>query len=127
MIDNKTISDSGSRLAFGLLRPVPTALAAVLWAVTLAGANDIPATGDTGPSIPFAELGARAGAQYHGEGLSVLPSPQGARLRCAFQKLEGEVTPEGLWLSSAFDGATGERFRVVATSVARENSFGPMA
>jgi hypothetical protein len=46
--------------------------------------------------IPLSELGAKAGVQYQGDGLSVAPTPEGARLRCVFQKLEGQVTPEGL-------------------------------
>src|SRR5437773_9149924 len=73
---------------------------------------------------PVAQLGAKAGAQYHGDGLSVLATPQGARLRCVFQKLEGEVTTEGLWLTSTVDGAKGDRFRVIATSAGREADGG---
>ena len=84
------------------------------------GATDIPASGRAGTPVPFAEVGAKAGAQYHGDGLSVLATPQGARLRCVFQKLEGEVTTEGLWLTSTVDGAKGDRFRVIATSAGRE-------
>ncbi len=68
------------------------------------------------------QIGAVAGKQYQGDGLSVAATPEGARLRCVFQKLEGEATPEGLWLTSITDTAYGERFRVVAVEVGREAS-----
>ena len=58
---------------------------------------------DTAPaktSIPWSQLGAKAGADYKGDGLAVIPTADGARLRCVFQKLEGEATREGLWLTS---------------------------
>src|SRR5438876_10035406 len=53
-------------------------------------------------SIPWLEIGAKAGADYRGDGLSVTAVPQSgsARLRCAFQGLEGEATTHGLWLRS---------------------------
>ncbi len=51
-------------------------------------------------SIPWSQLGAKAGADYQGDGLAVIATAEGARLRCAFQKLEGEATREGLWLTS---------------------------
>jgi hypothetical protein len=66
------------------------------------------------------QLGAVAGKQYQGDGLSVRATATGAELRCAFQRLEGEVTTEGLWLRSTADGAAGERFRVLATGVGRD-------
>src|SRR6266496_3358792 len=84
-------------------------------------AEGVPGAGQTNAPIPFAEIAAKAGAQYQGDGLSVLPSPEGARLRCVFQKLEGQATPEGLWLVSTADGAKGDRFRIVAASVGRED------
>ena len=84
----------------------------------------------TNTPIAWSDLGAKATAQYSGDGLSVAVTPQGAvRLHCAFQKLEGEVTPEGLWLSSTVPGGAiaggaatvpGSRFRVVADAVGRE-------
>ena len=81
----------------------------------------MPATNQTNAPIRFAELGAKAGAQYQGDGLSVQPAREGARLRCDFQKLEGEATAEGLWLTSTANGGKGDRFRVVARSVGRED------
>ena len=78
------------------------------------------AQGSTLPRIDWADLGAKATAQYSGGGLSVNQSPSGAvQLRCAFQRLEGEATGEGLWLSSTVPGAA-SRFRVVAAGVGRE-------
>src|SRR5262249_47317312 len=51
-------------------------------------------------AIPWSQLGARAGADYQGDGLTVTPIAEGARFRCVFQRLAGEVTREGLWLTS---------------------------
>ncbi len=70
-------------------------------------------------SVLISEIGAKAGTQYHGDGLKVASSPDGASLYCVFQRLEGHVTREGLWLSSSAEGSNGARFRVVATEVGR--------
>ena len=72
--------------------------------------------------IPMDQLGAVAGKQYHGDGLSVSATPEGARLRCMFQRLEGEATREGLWLTSTVTNAVADRFRVVAADVRRLTS-----
>lgn len=69
--------------------------------------------------IPVDQLGAVAGKQYQGDGLSVTATADGVRLRCDFQQLEGRVTNEGLWLNSTAADANGERFRVLAVTVAR--------
>jgi len=45
-----------------------------------------------------------------------------ARLRCVFQKLESQVTHEGLWLVSTVEPKTGEKFRVVARAIGRAGS-----
>jgi hypothetical protein len=71
--------------------------------------------------IPPDQIGAAVAKQYSGDGLAVLPTPEGARLRCAFQKMEGEATREGLWLTSTAEGANGDKFRVVAAAVARND------
>jgi len=97
------------------------AMTLIICAAELAVAQSIPAASQTNAPIPFAELGARAGAQYQGNGLSVQSSREGARLRCDFQRLEGEATAEGLWLISTADGMKRDRFRIVARSVGREN------
>src|SRR2546426_9125597 len=73
--------------------------------------------------IPWSQIGTKAGADYQGDGLAVLPTAEGARLRCVFQRLEGEATREGLWLTSTVmpqSGTGNDRFRVVATAVGRQ-------
>src|SRR4051794_39896080 len=71
------------------------------------------------PTIPWSQIGAKAGADYQGDGLAVSPTTNGARLRCVFQRLEGEATQEGLWLISTTTDAVKDRFRVIATAVGR--------
>ncbi len=51
--------------------------------------------------------------------LIVIPTKDGALLRCVFQRMDGQVTPEGLWLTSTADESQGEKFRVVASAVGR--------
>jgi hypothetical protein len=70
--------------------------------------------------IPFSEIGAKATADYQGDALGITATPEGTRLRCGFQKLEGRATPEGLWLESTVPG--GGEFHLVATTVHREVS-----
>ena len=82
-----------------------------------AGAEDWADTAET--SIPWSQLGAKAGADYKGDGLAVIPASNGARLRCVFQRLEGEATREGLWLTSTVTAAVNDRFRVTAAKVER--------
>jgi hypothetical protein len=56
------------------------------------------------PAIALDQTGATAQKQYSGDdGLSVSASSGSARLKCVIQKLEGEVTCEGLWLNSTAD------------------------
>src|SRR5207249_5983620 len=69
--------------------------------------------------IPKDQIGAVAGKQYSGDGLAVAATPRGAQLRCVFQKMEGEPTREGLWLTSTVEGAKGDKFRVVASALER--------
>jgi hypothetical protein len=75
---------------------------------------------ETNQPIPCAEVGANATAQYSGHGLDIIPTPRGARLRCIFQKLEGEITAEGLSVASTLPGASG-RVQLTAERVSREN------
>src|SRR5216684_2320607 len=93
---------------------------------SLAVAAEDPA--DTAPaktSIPWSQLGAKAGADYKGNGVAVIATAEGARLRCAFQKLEGEATREGLWLTSTVTNASNGRFRVMAFAVGRVTPCAP--
>src|SRR5437667_6820467 len=87
---------------------------------------------DTAPaktSIPWSQLGVPqggTGADYQGDGLAVSPTAGGVRLRCVFQKLEGEATGEGLWLTSTVmppSGTVSDRFRIVGTSVGRQSAM----
>ena len=71
------------------------------------------------PAIPWDQIGAKAGADYKGDGLAVTPNSEGARLHCVFQRLDGEATPEGLWLSSTVTNTVNDRFRVTAVAVGR--------
>jgi len=75
-------------------------------------------------TIPFSEIGAKATADYQGDGLTVTATDWGARLHCVFQRLDGEATSEGLWLTSTVTNHPGERFRVVATAVGRSPEGG---
>ena len=115
----------GQTSAAALLVAATTILAvttASLWASSperLASA----ATGaaPSSQSIPWSDLGAKATAQYSGDGLTVYAPQSGVvRLRCAFQRLAGEVTGEGLWLTSTVEGAASDRLRVMADYVGRD-------
>ena len=59
-----------------------------LAAATENSADTAPAT----TAIPWSQLGAKAGANYQSDALAVIPTVGGARLRCDFQRLEGEAT-----------------------------------
>jgi hypothetical protein len=106
------------------LTSLPCLAAGLVWLATVTPAvQAAQSAGHHSEPIPVAELGAKAGAQYQGDGLSVAPTPEGAHLRCVFQKLEGQVTPEGLWLVSTVEPQTGEKFRVVARAVGRPGAL----
>jgi len=75
--------------------------------------------GSPNQSIPWAQLGVNATAQYSGDGLGVIATPLGAQLRCVLQKLEGEVTVDGLSLSSTVP-ETRDQLRVTATRLGRD-------
>ena len=71
--------------------------------------------------IPFWEIGGKATADYQGDALGITATPEGARLRCDFQKLDGHATSQGLWLESTAPGGSG-RFRLTAAALCRESS-----
>jgi hypothetical protein len=105
-------------------------LVCALWCVVafgflqslLAETPKIPnASSGRGDSIPWEQIGAVVSKQYSGDGLAVVPSPDGAVLRCALQRLNGRITSEGLWLNSTVDGANGEPFRVIARTLGRQD------
>jgi hypothetical protein len=71
--------------------------------------------------IPWSKLGAKAGAQYQGDGLAITALGNNeARLSCVFQKLEGRATTEGLWITSTAEAGQTESFRVKAQAVGRK-------
>jgi hypothetical protein len=74
---------------------------------------------NTPAAIPWNQIGAKAGANYQGDGLAVTPTGSGARLHCIFQRLDGEATPEGLWLTSTVTNTVNDRFRVTAIGMGR--------
>jgi hypothetical protein len=94
--------------------------ASVTQAAGLAAAN-APA------AIPWNQIGAKAGADYQGDGLAVTPTVSGARLHCVFQRLDGEATAEGLWLTSTVTNTVSDRFRVTAMAVGRVTPCAPGA
>jgi hypothetical protein len=100
-------------LALGLAQKLPA---------QKAGVPTSPSAGSAKAIIPFDQIGAVAGKQYSGKGLAVESSPDGARLYCSFQKLNAQVTTEGLSLASAVDGVNGEGFRVIARTLGRASA-----
>ena len=84
-------------------------------------AADMAAT-NTPSAIPWNQIGAKAGADYKGDGLAVTLTESGARLRCVFQRLDGEATPEGLWLTSTVTNTVSDRFRVTAMEIGRRSA-----
>src|SRR5208283_5891414 len=93
-------------------------LLAGLLATIVTQAADRTSTNTPG-AIPWNEIGAKAGANYQGNGLAVTPTESGARLHCVFQRLAGEATPEGLWLTSTVTNTVNDRFSVTAMAVRR--------
>ncbi len=72
-------------------------------------------------SIPWSDVGANATTAHAGDGLEVLALADGSlRLSCTFQRLEGDITREGLWLTSTSPETPQHRFRVLASGVRRE-------
>ena len=91
---------------------------AALLPIRVTQAADLVAT-NTPNAIPWSQIGAKASADYQGDGLAVTPTESGARLHCVFQRLEGEATPKGLWLTSTVTNTASDRFRVTAMAVGR--------
>ena len=69
--------------------------------------------------IRWEEVGATATGKYRGDGLGVTPTARGARLRCVFQKLEGDVTPQGLYLRSTVNDGPAAPVSIQAAAVGR--------
>jgi hypothetical protein len=90
------------------------------WLVTIPARAACLAATNTPAAIPWNQIGAKAGANYEGDGLAVTPTGSGARLHCVFQRLDGEATPEGLWLTSTVTNTVSDHFRVTALAVGRQ-------
>jgi hypothetical protein len=71
----------------------------------------------SGPPIPFAELGAKATADYKGGAIGISPTLAGAELHTGFQKLSGTVTALGLQLTST--DTAGGSLRLTASALGR--------
>ena len=72
-----------------LCATLPGLYAALIFIVQ---ANDAPGPAETAAPkasaiIPCSEIGAKAGADYQGDALSVMAAANGALLRCLFQRL----------------------------------------
>lgn len=73
-------------------------------------------------AITWSELGAQAGARLSASkgGLGAEVGTEGVRFHCAFQKLDGLATAQGLWLTSTAGSAPGDApFRLRATAWGR--------
>jgi hypothetical protein len=99
------------------------ASASALRSTLAQGRSTLSGNGPEHPSIPLDQIGAAAMKQYSGNGLSVCATESGARLRCLFQRLEGDVTSKGLRLTSTASDTIKARFRVTAVSVTRSADF----
>src|SRR5438093_13432048 len=70
------------------LNPITLALATTFAQAALAPQTQAASAAKSEP-IPTDQIGSVAGKQYSGDGLAVAATPNGARLRCVFQRLEG--------------------------------------
>ena len=78
-------------------------------------------TATNAPSaIPWNEIGPKARRRPPGRRAGrVEKAGSVARLHCVFQRLDGQATPEGLWLTSTVTNSVNDRFRVTAMEVGR--------
>jgi hypothetical protein len=124
LILNRILRIGTFRLARNSLEVVLCAVASQFFVARAAQAADAPSTRNTpsksNQAFPWDQISAEAGADYHGEGLTVTVTEEGARLHCVFQRLDGEATSEGLWLKSTVTNPRGDRFRVVARAVGQQ-------
>lgn len=102
------------------MKSIPNVLR--LLAASLTCASLLHAETETAP-IPFSEIGAKATADYQGDAIDITRTREGARLHTGFQKLVGNVTPEGLTLVSTEEG--GGSLKLTATSIGRELADAP--
>src|SRR5690242_10949190 len=120
MASRMTAQLEGLNMKKSVMRNLPWC--GILLSLLAAGAKGNEATKGAPAAIPWNQIGATAGADYKGDGLSVSPSGSGAALHCVFQRLDGEATPKGLWLTSTV--TNGNRFRVAAMEMGRKPTSG---
>lgn len=72
--------------------------------------------------IPFDQVATRLAGQYRGDELGIRATEQGAVLRCVFQKLNGLVAGDGLWIHSTVSNAPRGQFRVIADRIGRDRA-----
>jgi len=101
--------------------PVDCLLSSLVWLFVLKAVS----AAEAAAAIPFAQLGSEADKKGGVTASSITPSATGARLKALMQDLEGEATPDGLWLTSTAeeDGGKVNRFRVKAAAFGRSSSI----
>jgi hypothetical protein len=117
------------KLAIGLtwqLKLCVTVFVAATRLTTPAAGISTPGPGGSASqkAIPWSEAGAAPRAQYPGDGLRITPTEQGARVHCALQRLDGEASREGLWLTSTVPNQPDDRFLLKAVAVGRNGRAG---
>ncbi len=97
--------------------------------LSTAHAGDMTLLGKTNQTqtIPWDQVGAKAGVDYQGDGLTVSSTADGARLHCIFQRLDGQATTGGLWLTSTATNQVSDRFQVKAAWLGRNGVVSPLA
>jgi hypothetical protein len=73
------------------------------------------------------QIGAKAGMNYHGDGLAVTSESNGARLHCISQSLDAEAATNGLWVTSTMTNQSNGRFQVKAVRLGRPAVDWPLA
>lgn len=94
-------------------------------AITILASSGIASTTPGSPtdkSVQWSELGRAAQAQYDGDGLSISSTDTGARLRCVFQRLNAQVSAQGLRLISTAPGNSHDRLSLRSASIGRTDS-----
>src|SRR5579862_3440725 len=115
------IFSSGDQIAHARETSVPTG-------GPRAGSEELKTSrGTDSQAAPRNQTGAKAGADYHGQGLAVTSEGNGARLHCLSQRLEGEATPAGLWVTSTLANQRSGRVQIKAVRLGRPAADWPLA
>ncbi len=112
------------KFAFSLRRSGGS-LFVLLFAMVCLGAAHAQILSGSGSGLSREPLaGAGIGTQDPGEAATIAASGDRARLHCEYQKMDGEASSEGLWLTSTSAESRGDRFRVEATALGRGDAPG---